>query len=32
MILIYEDDFAESTSEYLANSGQYDEQGNLTCC
>lgn len=25
---VYEDDFAESTSEYLANSGQYDEQGN----
>lgn len=25
---MYEDDFAESTSEYLANSGQYDEQGN----
>lgn len=25
---IYEDDFAESASEYLANSGQYDEQGN----
>ena len=24
---IYEDDFAESTSEYLANSGQFDEQG-----
>ncbi len=25
---IYEDDFAESTAEYLANSGQFDEQGN----
>lgn len=25
---VYEDDFAESTSEYLANSGQYDEQAN----
>lgn len=25
---VYEDDFAKSTSEYLANSGQYDEQGN----
>lgn len=25
---VYDDDFAESTSEYLANSGQYDEQGN----
>ncbi len=25
---VYEDDFAESISEYLANSGQYDEQGN----
>lgn len=25
---VYEDDFAESTSEYLAKSGQYDEQGN----
>lgn len=25
---VYEDDFAESASEYLANSGQYDEQGN----
>ncbi len=25
---VYEDDFAESTSEYLANSGQFDEQGN----
>lgn len=25
---VYEDDFAESTTEYLANSGQYDEQGN----
>lgn len=25
---VYEDDFAESKSEYLANSGQYDEQGN----
>ena len=24
---VYEDDFAESTSEYLANSGQFDEQG-----
>ncbi len=25
---VYEDDFAESTAEYLANSGQFDEQGN----
>lgn len=25
---VYEDDFAESSAEYLANSGQYDEQGN----
>ncbi len=25
---VYEDDFAESTEEYLANSGQYDEEGN----
>ncbi|MDI6618067.1 MAG: site-specific DNA-methyltransferase [Clostridiales bacterium] len=25
---IYEDDFAQSTEEYLANSGQYDEDGN----
>ncbi|WP_294630172.1 site-specific DNA-methyltransferase [uncultured Bacteroides sp.] len=25
---VYEDNFAESASEYLANSGQYDEQGN----
>src|SRR5574344_205885 len=25
---IYEDDFAESSAEYLANSGQFDEQGN----
>lgn len=25
---VYEDDFAESTGEYLANSGQYDEEGN----
>ena len=25
---VYNDDFAESASEYLANSGQYDEQGN----
>ena len=25
---VYEDDFAESVSEYLANSGQFDEQGN----
>lgn len=24
---VYEDDFAESASEYLANSGQFDEQG-----
>ena len=24
---VYEDDFAESTSEYFANSGQFDEQG-----
>ena len=25
---VYEDDFAESSAEYLANSGQYDNQGN----
>lgn len=25
---VYNDDFAESSDEYLANSGQYDEQGN----
>lgn len=25
---VYEDDFAQSTAEYLANSGQYDEEGN----
>lgn len=25
---VYEDDFAQSTQEYLANSGQYDEEGN----
>ena len=25
---VYEDDFAQSTDEYLANSGQYDEAGN----
>lgn len=25
---VYEDDFAESASDYLANSGQFDEQGN----
>lgn len=25
---VYNDDFAESTEDYLANSGQYDEQGN----
>ena len=25
---VYEDDFAQSTEEYLANSGQYDEGGN----
>lgn len=25
---VYNDDFAESASEYLANSGQYDDQGN----
>ena len=25
---VYEDDFAQSADEYLANSGQYDEQGN----
>lgn len=25
---VYEDDFAQSTDEYLANSGQYDEEGN----
>lgn len=26
--LVYEDDFAQSTDEYLANSGQFDEEGN----
>lgn len=26
---IYEDDFSESADEYLASSGQYDDQGNL---
>ncbi len=26
--LVYEDDFAQSADEYLANSGQYDEDGN----
>ena len=25
---VYEDDFAQSTDEYLGNSGQYDEEGN----
>ena len=25
---VYEDDFAESSAEYFANSGQFDEQGN----
>lgn len=25
---VYEDDFSQSTNEYLANSGQYDENGN----
>lgn len=25
---VYNDDFAENTDEYLANSGQYDEEGN----
>ena len=25
---VYEDDFAQSSQEYLANSGQFDEQGN----
>ena len=25
---VYEDNFAESTADYLANSGQFDEQGN----
>ncbi len=25
---VYEDDFAESSAEYLVNSGQFDEQGN----
>ena len=25
---VYEDDFVESSAEYLANSGQFDEQGN----
>ena len=25
---VYEDDFAQGTEEYLANSGQYDEEGN----
>lgn len=25
---VYEDDFAQSTGEYLANSGQFDEEGN----
>jgi len=25
---VYEDDFAQDTNEYLANSGQYDEEGN----
>lgn len=26
---VYNDDFAESASEYLANSGQFDDEGNL---
>ena len=26
--VVYEDDFAQSSEEYLANSGQFDEQGN----
>ena len=26
---VYEDDFAQSTDEYLANSGQFDENGNI---
>ena len=25
---VYEDDFAQSTEEYMANSGQFDEEGN----
>lgn len=25
---VYEDDFAETTAEYMANSGQFDDQGN----
>ena len=25
---VYEDDFAQNTGEYMANSGQYDEEGN----
>ena len=25
---VYEDDFAQNTGEYLANSGQFDEEGN----
>lgn len=25
---VYEDDFAQSTEDYMANSGQYDEEGN----
>jgi adenine-specific DNA-methyltransferase len=25
---VYEDDFAQNTDEYLANSGQFDEDGN----
>lgn len=25
---VYEDDFAQSTAEYMGNSGQYDEEGN----
>ena len=25
---VYEDDFAQNTDEYLANKGQFDEEGN----
>ena len=25
---VYEDDFAQSTEDYMGNSGQYDEEGN----
>ena len=28
---VYEDDFAQSTEEYLENSGQFDEDGMLVC-